>query len=201
MTPALEFLDAIDVPDNGPSTVVNPAYALSANSSFLADEHALDLAGGETPEIRTLYGTIMEKTWRRYAFDRAIAETWPGDKMACIVGLSKEMVELQLTPAQVHALERVIVATHRVFGEHFVLVHALLKMSRDPSIADERVAHYLRRATSAIAFSIRRGELAAAHALLDTLRDRHLNPAQQATKQLVRKALAWRLRSSQAVAH
>ena len=62
------------------------------------------------------------------------------------------------------------------------------------------LAHYLRRATSAIVFSIRRGELAAAHALLDTLRDRHLNPQQQATKQLVRKALAWRLRSGQAAA-
>jgi hypothetical protein len=194
MRNAPDFLVAIDVPDNGPSTVVNPAYAMSANSSFLADEHTLDLAGGETPEVRTLYGTIMERTWRRYAFDRRIAETWPGDKTACILSLSKEMVELQLAPAQVHALERVIVATHRVFGEHFVVVHALLKMSRDSSIQDERIARYLRRATSAIVFSLRRNELAAAQALLDTVRDKYLSPAQMATKQLVRKALAWRLR-------
>jgi hypothetical protein len=199
MSRAPQFLDDFDVPHNGPSTVINPAYALSANSSFLADEQTLDLAGGETAEVRSLYSAILDKTWRRYVFDRTIAETWPGDKTACILSLSKEMVERRLTPAQVHAAERVIVATHRVFGDHFVLVHALLKMARDPS-GVESAQRYLRRATSVLAFTVRRGELAAAQNLLDTLQEDRLSVAQIAAKQLVRKALGWRMRAAQAQA-
>jgi hypothetical protein len=109
------------------------------------------------------------------------------------------MVERKLTPAQVHAAERVIVATHRVFGDHFVLVHALLKMARDPS-ALPNAQRYLRRATSVLAFTVRRGELAAAQSLLDTLSEERLSVSQIATQQLVRKALGWRLRDTPRVA-
>jgi hypothetical protein len=110
------------------------------------------------------------------------------------------MVELRLTPAQVHSLERVIVATHRTFGEHFVIVHALLKMGRDRPLQEAGADSYVRRATNALVYAVRRGDLAAAQAFIDTLQDKYLNPQQQATRQLVRKALAWRMRDARATA-
>jgi hypothetical protein len=196
MSRAQQFLDDFEVESNGPSTVVNPAYALSANSAFLLDEQTLDLAGGETAEVRTLYSVILDRTWRRYVFDRNSTAAWPGDKVACMLSLSKEMVERRLTPAQVHAAERVIVATHRVFGEHFLLVHALLKMARDPS-GHESAQRYLHRASSVLAFTVRRAELASAQTLLDTLHEDRLSHSQIATKQMLRKALTWRMREAQ----
>jgi hypothetical protein len=200
MNQAAQFLESFDLPANGPSTVMNPEYALSANSAFLQEEQALDPTGGETAEVRTIYATILDKTWRRYAFDRATAEHWPGDLAACLQTLGKEMTQRQLTPSQVHSIERALLSTQRAFGEHFILVHVLLKMTREPAV-NEKAQRYLHRAASMLAFTVRRGELPYAHTLLASVREDRLTINQLATKTVLRKALSWRMRGSSALVH
>jgi hypothetical protein len=200
MNQAAQFLESSDLPANGPSTVMNPQNALSANSGFLQEEQTADLVGGETPEVRTLYDTILDKTWRRYAFDRNTAELWPGDLAACVQTLGKEIAQRRLTPADVQATERVLLATRRAFGEHFILVHVLLKMTREPAV-NEKAQRYVRRAASMLAFTVQRGQLPYAHTLLAAVREDRLTIQQLATKTVLRKALSWRMRGTTALAH
>jgi hypothetical protein len=200
MNQAAHFLESFDLPANGPSTVMNPAAALSANSSFLDEEQTVDPVGGETQEVRTLYATVLDKTWRRYAFDRSTAELWPGDLAACVQTLGKEIVQRRLKPAEVQAAERALLATRRAFGEHFILVHVLLKIMREPAL-NEMSQRYLHRAASMLAFTVRRGQLPYAHTLLTAVREDRLTIQQLATKTVLLKALNWRMRGSTVLTH